>query len=175
MNRRRHPVNLRQPGYTLVEILVVLIVVATLSGLIIIRVGQFGTAAPAQQLDRLATLLHDWCQQAVFQQRNLAVRIRADGYDFWEPDTAVNNVGEVNTNWRISSEEVYPEQLWEGAMRAQLLVSGQVTELDLQVPQLRCYASGQMTPFSLRLSEKGQAPDQASLQADSNGRLKLQN
>lgn len=152
-----------------------LIVLATLSGLIIIRVGQFGTAPPAQQLDRLATLLHGWCQQAVFQQRNLAVRIRADGYDFWEPDTAVNNVGEVSTLWRVSSEEVYSEQLWEGAMRAQLLVSGQVTELDLQVPQLRCYASGQMTPFSLRLGEMGQALHQASLQADSNGRLKLQN
>jgi len=175
VNRHRHPISLHQPGYTLVEILVVLIVVATLSGLIIIRVGQFGTAPPAQQLDRLATLLHGWCQQAVFQQRNLAVRIRADGYDFWEPDTAVNNVGEVSTNWRVSSEEVYSEQLWEGAMRAQLLVSGQVTELDLQVPQLRCYASGQMTPFSLRLSEMGQALHQASLQADSNGRLKLQN
>ena len=174
MNRHHHPISLRQPGYTLVEILVVLIVVATLSGLIIIRVGQFGTSPPPQQLDRLATMLHGWCQQAVFQQRNLAVRIRADGYDFWEPDTTVNSVGEVSTNWRISSEEVYTEQLWEGAIFAQLLVSGQVTELDLQVPQLRCYASGQMTPFSLRLTEMGQALHEASLQADSNGRLKLQ-
>lgn len=165
---------MKQRGYTLVEVIVVLIIVATLSGLIIIRVGQFGTAPPAQQLDRLATLLAGWCEQAVFQQRNLAVRISADGYDFWEPDYATGDVGVRSVSWRESRHEQYAPRAWEGDVEPDLVVSGQVTELDLDVPQLRCFASSQMTPFTLRLRQPGQNRHQAILEASNIGRLRLQ-
>ena len=172
---------MRPYGYTLVEILVVLVIVATLSAVIVIRVGQFGAATPAQQLDRLATVLSSWCQQAVFQQRNLAVRISADGYDFWEPDLAAVNAGDNATGtagdqgitWRESQHESFGPRTWDGDVLPDLQVAGQITELDLQIPQLRCFASSQMTPFTLRLSQAEQQRQAASLQADSSGRLRL--
>lgn len=165
-------------GHTLVEILVVLIIVAILSGLIVIRVGAFGAAAPAQQLDRLATLLTGWCEQAVFQQRNLAVRISHSGYDFWEPLTDTGATGVTDVSWREAAQTQFSPQAWEGEVTAQLLVTGQITELDLDMPQLRCFASSQMTPFTLRLQQAtrqrtGVQPETASLSADSNGRLRL--
>jgi len=171
---------MNQRGYTLVELLVVLVIVAILSGLIIIRVGAFAAAAPAQQLDQFATLVTNWCEQAVFQQRNLAVRISAEGYDFWEPaDTGAD----TGSNWRESTQAQYQAHPWEGAVVPDLLVSGQVTELDLELPQLRCFASSQMTPFTLRLQPSARQRSEAtgsrqqrrsaSLTADSNGRLRL--
>lgn len=168
-------------GYTLVEILVVLVIITTLSGLIILRVGQFGSATPAQQLDQFATLLSNWCEQGVFQQRNLAVRISAEGYDFWEPllatENAVDRTGDAGSNWRANQLEPFVSTTWEGAVQPDLLVAGQPTALDLEVPQLRCFAASQMTPFTLRLSQAGsqrQSRGQsASLQADSSGRLRL--
>jgi len=165
---------MKQRGHTLVEVIVVLVIVATLSGLIIIRVGQFRAAPPAQQLDRLATLLAGWCELAVLQQRNLGVRISAEGYDFWEPDYATGAAGVRSVSWRESRQEQYAPRLWEGDAAPDLLVSGQITELNLDTPQLRCFASSQMTPFTLRLRQPGQNRQQAVLEAGNTGRLRLQ-
>ncbi len=164
---------MNQRGYTLVEILVVLIIVTTLSSLIIIRVGHFGAPPPARQLDHLATLLTGWCEQAVLQHRNLGVHIGSDGYDFREPDVDSANAGDTVVRWRQSRHELFTPRAWEGEVQPRLLVSGQMAELDLDIPQLRCYSSAQMTPFSLTLAVAGHSRQGASLQGDSNGHLRL--
>jgi prepilin-type N-terminal cleavage/methylation domain-containing protein len=75
---------LRASGFTLVELLVVLVIAAALGGLALLALGTPGSEArPARVLERVATAMNAMCDRALLEARPYGIRFRRDGYDFW--------------------------------------------------------------------------------------------
>lgn len=107
------------PGFTLVEVLVVVIIAGILTGTVLLVVVQSGPAQTHQrELDRLRVSLEVMCDQALLEGAARGLRFHALGYDFWRyragqwqalpPDTGTRPV-----RWPI---ELYPRVQVEGLM-----------------------------------------------------------
>ena len=133
-------------GYTLIEVLVVILVTSVLVGLVVPRLGRAPATDPAYQLDRLAALLDEWCNRAVIQGRALGVQFESDGYAFSLPTDTGNA-------WLPASREgPFRARRWDPALKARLLIDGRPVPLGGNGPQVTCHATGELTPFELRLS-----------------------
>jgi type II secretion system protein H len=84
------PVAQRSPrGFTLVELLVVLVIAAVLGGLAMLTLAPAGPEArAAQTLQRVAAAMDAMCDRALFEARPYGVRFHDLGYDFWVFDGA---------------------------------------------------------------------------------------
>ncbi len=134
------------PGYSLIEMLVVLTIAALFVGIVLV---QSGRQQPAQRLqhalDEFAARSDAHCDGALFQGRARGIQIGPDGYRFWEiRDHA----------WEASG----PLQPWP--QRASLRASSESAPLPLgarpTAPQLHCGPLGERTPLMLELSLDGQ-------------------
>ncbi len=134
-------------GFTLLEVLVVVVIAALLTGLVLLRVGQWrGPDDPSAQLERLAALIEAQCQQAVFQARPRGVRITLEGYDFWQA---------ASQGWQpLPAEGIGRPRAWLGEHPPRLLVEGRASTLaDASAPQIVCAPLGELTLFELTLAE----------------------
>lgn len=132
-------------GYTLIEILVVVVIAGVLASVALLRLGNTG---PEQQLareaDRLQARLEALCEQALLTARPHGVRMTADGYDFWR---------HVGGQWQPLGEHERPlAASWPEGMRARLSVRGQpVAATTALRPQLVCSALEPFEPFEWQL------------------------
>lgn len=159
-------------GYTLMEVLVVVIITGIMTGLVIFSLGRDQRGDPQAQLQRLAGLTEHWCQRAVLEGRPLGIRITGSGYDFWLPDSLGGGSGSDPDYWQtVADEPAFVGHEWDEALQTVLLLQGQSAPLDAEQPQIICHASSELTPFVLNLSRPGQRP--AVLQGSLAGRLQL--
>lgn len=74
----------RPAGFTLVEILVVVVIAAVLTGLVVVGLGRGGPAERAErELDRLSASLELLCDRALLTGTARGLRFHQHGYDFW--------------------------------------------------------------------------------------------
>lgn len=149
--RSRRGAHQRAPaiGFTLLEILVVVVIVGVMAAAVVLSVG--GNAA--RQLDREAnrfrTLLAQACEQAELGGRELGVLVGSRGYAF---------VAFTDIDWRpLPAENVLRARQWPDGIAVDLLRDGRslaLIDADAATaqPQVVCFASGELTPFSLRLA-----------------------
>jgi general secretion pathway protein H len=162
----------RQPGFTLVEILVVVIVVGIIATAAVLALGAGGTDRQLEREGRrLAALLELASEEAVLQGRELGLELFAAGYRFhaWVPD---------DDDWRALDEDRHlgPRQLPEG-MDLALLLEGRDVTLALEAaadgrPQIMLLSSGELTPFALEF-RRNRSPG-LLLQADALGRVLIE-
>lgn len=144
----------RAAGFTLLEILVVLTIVAILTGTVVLG---FTGADRAQDLkgaaQRLATRFEMGRQQALTRNREWGVYIDRDSFRFaeFDPESATWVIQEA----RQFAANDLPEAV---SLRLQTEGVGEIPFAEEQdLPQILLFSSGEITPFSLYLEPEGRA------------------
>lgn len=140
----------RHGGFTLIEILVVVAIIAIISAMLMIRL-QPGSSRSAlkTEVDRFDVLLELATEQAIIQGQSIGVEIKERGYRFYIYDP-------LQLQWSsIDSDEVLRQRTLPGQFRLDLEMESQDIELpmadddeetDLPQPQILLLSSGDITP-----------------------------
>ena len=134
-------------GFSLIEILVVLVIVGVLALAIGIGINAAGGERQlAREGERLQALIVHACERAELGGREIGVRIDAGGYAFsvlglegWMAD---ESTGELRA------------RRWVPGLGVELRRDGRALDTAADGaagPQIVCFPSGELTPFSVRL------------------------
>ncbi len=155
-------------GFTLLEILVVMVIVGVLIGFAALRLRDADpTAQIEQQMRTLTALIEARCEQSVIQARNLGLRLVPGGYDFWVP---------YDYEWIPDPDTQGPfrPRTFSVSVDLVLIMDGQTVPVDddrLQ-PQLQCLPGGELTPFVLEVESGGRTV--ATLEGSLNGKTEME-
>lgn len=135
-------------GFSLVEMLVVLVVVGILYALAGSTVGLLVSNGIEDEAERLANRVRLAQDESVVRSQVLALGFDAKGYAFF----AQNDRGE----WETLSEAglLMPYALPKGYVQS-LVLAGQTVVLDKIHPQVYLFPTGEMTPFAWRVEYAG--------------------
>jgi general secretion pathway protein H len=168
----------RSKGFTLVEILVVVVIMAVVISLAVLSIGTTGRDSQLDQEGRrvqaLIDLLHE---RAVLEGRDFGVRILPSAYEFVVYDT-------IKDQWKKFDEEnqyrhrELPKGVSFQLQLDQTTVVLKAPDKDLsggppQPPQLAIAASGEGTPFRLIL-QRDTTQAQATVNGDALGKISLE-
>lgn len=152
-----------QRGFTLLEIVVVVAIIALLATVLVIKLPNMGGGG--RQLDeemrRFTTLIELAGEEAVLQGRDLGVYIDRSRYSFhaFDPDSQT---------WQPLPEELRERELPEG-ITFDLVLEGRPVTLGFdgeegedeeqpqpggRVPQVLILSSGELTPFTLTIESE---------------------
>jgi len=167
-------------GFTLVEILVVVVIMAVVIGLAVLSIGVTGRDRQLDQeslrIEGLLSLLHD---RALIEGRDFGMRIEPTAYEFVFYDTRL-------ARWtRLDQEREFRHRaLPKGLMFQLQLDSVQVVlkpvdpslsgDTPPPPPQIAIAASGDATPFRLSVVRPDTAA-RASVTSDAMGKLAIEN
>lgn len=139
-------------GFTLIEILVVLLIVGILVAGAALSTGVLGRDSALQkESDRLSALLDYLREQATLQNREYGLRCFVGGYEFLAYDPRLGQ-------WRRTDDDTLrPRQLPTGVtMRVSIegrdiILPRQQARADELAPQVMLYSSGDVNLFELTL------------------------
>jgi general secretion pathway protein H len=166
---------MRSKGFTLVEILVVLVIMAVLISLAVLTVGSTGRDSQldeeSHRIEGLVGLLHE---RAVLEGRDFGLRIEPTAYEFVFYDIRRNR-------WLMMDQErEYRHRQLPKGISFQLELDSQVVVIkpidrtlatdDIPGPQVAIAASGEGTPFRLTLLRDA-TQAKASVEGDSLGKI----
>ncbi|MDX1634565.1 MAG: type II secretion system minor pseudopilin GspH [Marinobacter sp.] len=160
----RKPQTQRGRGFTMIEILVVLIVVGLLAAL---AVANLGGSAQQRELENTARelflLMQTASEQAVLNNQELGMVLEDDSYRFLVYD-------ELEREWVGQAERLFqPRQLPETLVVTPIIETNLPTlagrEEGLR-PDLVFFSSGEVTPFELELSLSDTADARYRIQSD---------
>lgn len=143
----------RARGFTLIEILVVVTIIAIVTGGALLALGLIGgQGGSSRDLERLQALLLDARERAELENRDYGVRLVADGYEFLAFDVTTGR-------WMSIKDRVFGGASWSMPMALELDVEGRRVVLIRDgkrklepVPDFGVDATGEFTPFELRAS-----------------------
>ena len=152
----------KRSGFTLIEILVVIVIIGIITSITILSVGIIGTdRALQQQAFRLTTLVEMASDEAQMQGREYGLELMRGSYRFVEFDPFLVRWGEV-----VDDHLLRPRQLEEDSEFELFLEDREVkleespaeTERDDDrdisedyEPHLLIFSSGDITPFEIRI------------------------
>jgi general secretion pathway protein H len=169
---------MRSKGFTLVEILVVVVIMAVVISLAVLSIGVTGRDNQLDQEGRriqaLIDLLHE---RAVLEGRDFGVSIQPNAYDFLVYDT-------IRDVWlKFDQENEYRHRELPSGVSFQLQLDQQTVVLKAPdkafsggapaTPQLAIAASGEGTPFRLIL-QRDATQARASVNGDAMGKVSLE-
>lgn len=166
---------LKDKGFTLIEILVVVVIMAVVISLAILSIGVTGHDSQlddeSRRIEGLMGLLHE---RAILEGRDFGMRVEPTGYEFvvYEP---------IRDRWeRMPQEQEFRHRELPKGLSFQLELESQVVVLKavdknlttdaLGNPQLAIAASGEGTPFRLTLLRE-ETKARASVDGDAMGKL----
>ncbi len=154
-------------GFSLLEVLVVVVVAAILAVTLTLAIAGNAQRSLDDGAEQFAALLTQACDEAQLGGREIGVLLDGRGYAFARLD---------GDRWRtLGGQGTLRARVWPTSLRAALERDGQVLDLGGAVarrPQLVCFSSGELTPFTLTLS-LGDPPLQRRVVGTANGLVSL--
>jgi general secretion pathway protein H len=146
-------------GFTLLEVLVVIVIIGILTSMAVISVNVLGGDHEMQEeANRMQAILLQTREDAVLQSRDIGMRVDATGYDFLEYDGRVEQ-------WRtVENDPLLRARALPDGLRLSLRLEDRevqlkprqpATERDPILPQVVLQASGDLVPFDVRLARDG--------------------
>ena len=152
----------RQRGFTLIEILVVLVIIGIMVGLASVRLMPDDARAVADEAQRLALLLEQTRDQAVVSGEPIAFSVEAGRYRFW-------SLGEGGEWVPRTGDDLLKDRPLGGGVRLKAL---QVNQAVLAPGErLLFLPSGSNAPFTADLALNAA---HARIRSDSLGRVKVE-
>jgi len=138
----------KQVGFTLIEIMIVVTIVAILTGAAMMSFPRDTNDLLKEEADRIHALLSLSQDEAILQSRELAVGFNETGYTFFALD---------NNTWSVYDDDVFRARRLPADLLSQLYLEGIpiVLEKKLVKPQVFILSSGEMTPFIYELQFPG--------------------
>jgi len=138
-------------GFTLVEILVVVLIIGILSVGAVLSLGVIGGDRELdRERDRILVITGHLRDQAALQNREFGMRVFIGGYEFLAYDG-------FSLQWeRVTDDPLFRPRTLPQGLTMKLLVEGRPVVLPAQdkkdpVPQLMLFSSGEMSSFELTL------------------------
>lgn len=154
-------VPVRSGGFTLLEILVVIVIVGILVSVATVAVGVLGRDREVEeQARRLWAVMTQGREEAELQGRDLGLFIEDSGYEFMTFDPKQPGWVAVEDDGLLTRRELPPGlriRLWLEAREVVLKAPRQPTaeEQKKRLPQIIMVASGEIVPFELEIAREG--------------------
>ena len=145
---------LRASGFTLLEMLVVLIIVGVIVGGAMISISDPGIDKIREERQRLMALVELAQEEAILQSRDVGIGFWRDGYAFFQPTGTLNEAGEAVWAQLEDDDTLHQRNLISG-MQLHLKLEGIEAVMDavpVNRPQVAILSSGEITPFELKLT-----------------------
>ena len=147
----------RSRGFTLIEILVVLALIALLAGMAVLSTGAVGDPV-TREARRLAATLRLAVDESRLQGRVLGLRLDSQGYSYLElvPGDPDADSG-LRFAWNpLTRKGALAPRAWPAPLELALTINGRRASTSVSnravTPQVVLLPEGEFTPFSLRLS-----------------------
>lgn len=157
-------------GFTLLELLVVLAIVAVVAGMAVLASGGLGERRLENAARSTEALVAHACERAAMTGRDMGIALVEDGLRFGY--IAPQGFQLVRDD---PADPLRPRAQHE-TLRLSLLRDGELLEAQQDppsTPQLACFASGELTPFTLHL-ESVDGSERWQLTGALDGRLRLE-
>jgi len=142
-----------QGGFTLIEILVVLIIVGLLAALAVFSLGDSSRQRELEnEVRELYLLMQTASEQAVVNNREMGVQFQEDGYQFvaYEDD---------NSRWSASGEHLFRIRTLPEWLTVTPFIENDAPRLasaqDKLLPDIVFFSSGETTPFEIEFTIEG--------------------
>ncbi len=156
---RRRRAAPRSSGFTLLELLVVIVIIGIITSMAVVSTRVLGGDHEMdQEARRLVAVLGQAREDAMLEGRDVGLRIDAAGYDFMRYNGRVER-WEMVTDDPLLRERAFPPGLeaglWLESRSVRLPVRAAPTEREPVQPQVLVMASGDLMPFEVRLDRAG--------------------
>ena len=138
---------------TLLEIIVVLVITASLASLVVLRFNNHNGDHLRLDTERFAALFQQHCQDSMLLSQIRGLSLTERGYQFWY---------RADNQWHDAAhgKKLYRPREWAGDWDLELIINGLPESINsglnssAQKPQLICMADGLLPLFSLRISSQ---------------------
>jgi general secretion pathway protein H len=175
---RRRPGPTRAAGFSLIELLVVIVILGIMVSMVVLSMGTLRSDDPAEtEARRLTALIEFISEEALLQGRDFGVEFLEDGYRFlsWDPDAQLWSV--------VDDEATLRRRTLPASLEVVLAVDGREVAIDSGrrgadrpqdelAPHVAIFSSGEFTPFELFLVT-GFVADAWVLRGNMRGQLEL--